>query len=116
MLKDILIGSAATAALVVSLAKPAGQVMVAGPSEGDAAVTEIARVAPDVGVKSCSLQPVTVRQEDGPKPRWLCDGAYLPNEQAWLGKVAGPNGIEVVLTPYKGAAGVRYDARVTRRK
>lgn len=108
----VIAASVGGAALITD--KPTTELtVVAGGTATDEAVTEIAKTGKEVGERSCSLQREgTVR---GIELAWFCDGHRMPaSVQAELSKMAGADGVSIVLKPRLDGEKVIYDATVTR--
>lgn len=103
----------AAAALAVAASKDSEvktQLVAASTKVEDVAVAAVARQ--EVAEKTCQRLWVEVRPNP-PALHWLCDGAYLPQAQAWLDGL-GADVVEVKLTPRETASGVVFDAQARR--
>jgi hypothetical protein len=110
---NIGIGAIAVAALVVALMPESSKDAVAvSAGEADVAVLAIAQSGDAaIGARVCEKQWAAINGQPEALV-WLCDGAYLPDQQAWLDKTAGKDGVRIVLEPRTVGKDVVFDATI----
>lgn len=108
------VGASLGGSLAVNHQSAEVAVVSAGKVEADDHVAAIATVDRRATEHVCLKSPINLDGVD--TVGWLCDGAYLPNQQGWLDKVAGEDGAAVELRGVEDGAGkVVYNATVRKR-
>lgn len=115
--KTIAFGLAVVAASIGgSVAVQTKDVVAVSAGEADVAVTEIAKLDPELQGKTCTRTWAQVNDSREPTLGWVCNEAWVPaTQQAWLDKTAGEDGQSIELKPRDdGKGGIVVDATVTK--
>jgi hypothetical protein len=88
----------------------------AGATTQDVAVTDIAKIKADSNLpRTCERAWAQVDDMKELQAGWMCEGAWMPaSVSAELDKMAGEDGIRIVLTPHQDGEQVVYNASVTK--